>query len=206
MHNLAIFIKGGQGADYFRQQVGEAGILEMVDGLNDTLITEFDMTPEQLTKFYEMINRIELSLDKTVNDPRTRKAMNMFDFASTMEKPTKKPGKEFVEATKEKPAETKEEKPVETTEEKPVETTEEKPVETTEEKPAETKEEKPVETKVETTEEKPVETTEEKPVETTEEKPVETTEEKPADTTEEKPVETTEETTKKHKKNRAGGE
>ena len=186
MHNLAIFIKGGQGADYFRQQVGEAGILEMVDGLNDTLITEFDMTPEQLTKFYEMINRIELSLDKTVNDPRTRNAMNVFDFASAVEKPTKKPGKEFVEATKEKPAETKEEKPVETTEEKPVETTKEKPAETTEEKP--------------------VETIDEKLVETTEEKPVETKEEKPVETTEEKPVETTEETTKKHKKNRAGGE
>ena len=85
MQNLAIFHESNKDAAYYRQQVSECGILEQIDVFNEGLLEIKGITKEDLTLVYELLNKVENSLNKNVNDPRTRMALNSFKLESKKE-------------------------------------------------------------------------------------------------------------------------
>lgn len=78
MQNLAIFHESNKDAAYYRQQVSERGVLEKIDALNDGLLRINGIDEENLSRIYEVLNDIEISLNKNANDPRTRMALQDF--------------------------------------------------------------------------------------------------------------------------------
>lgn len=78
MQNLAIFLESNKDAAYYRQQVSERGILEKIDDLNEGLLNIKGVTEENLPLVYEMLNEVEISLNKNANDPRTRMVLQKF--------------------------------------------------------------------------------------------------------------------------------
>ena len=81
MQNLAIFLESNKDAAYYRQQVSERGVLENIDALNDGLLRIKGVDEENLSRIYEVLNDIEISLNKNANDPRTRMALQKFAIA-----------------------------------------------------------------------------------------------------------------------------
>lgn len=79
--NFARFIPGTPDADYMRQQVGERGILEKIDAVNETIkrCVGKDHPVSEIADFYKMITDIEHSLNQNMNDPRAKKLVNTFD-------------------------------------------------------------------------------------------------------------------------------
>jgi len=78
MQNLAIFHESNKDAAYYRQQVSERGILEKIDAFNERLLEIEGVTVENLPLVYEVLNEVEISLNKNANDPRTRMALQNF--------------------------------------------------------------------------------------------------------------------------------
>lgn len=78
MQNLAIFHESNKDAAYYRQQVSERGILEKIDAFNEGLLEIKGVTVENLPLVYEVLNEVEISLNKNANDPRTRMALQNF--------------------------------------------------------------------------------------------------------------------------------
>lgn len=78
MQNLAIFHESNKDAAYYRQQVSERGILEKIDAFNEGLLEIEGVTVENLPLVYEVLNEVEISLNKNANDPRTRMALQNF--------------------------------------------------------------------------------------------------------------------------------
>ena len=78
MQNLAIFHESNKDAAYYRQQVSERGILEKIDAFNEGLLEIEGVTMENLPLVYEVLNEVEISLNKNANDPRTRMALQNF--------------------------------------------------------------------------------------------------------------------------------
>ena len=79
--NFARFIPETPDADFMRQQVGERGILEKIDAVNETIkrCLGEDHPVSVISNFYKMINDIEHSLNQNMNDPRAKKLVNTFD-------------------------------------------------------------------------------------------------------------------------------
>lgn len=93
--NFARFIPGTPDADFMRQQVGERGILEKIDAVNETIkrCVGNDHPVSEIADFYKMITDIEHSLNRNMNDPRAKNLVNTFDEApkAEMKKETPKP-------------------------------------------------------------------------------------------------------------------
>lgn len=96
--NFARFIPGTPDADFMRQQVGERGILEKIDAVNETIkrCLGEDYPVSVISNFYKMITDIEHSLNQNMNDPRAKKLVNTFDEVpettkAEMKKETPKP-------------------------------------------------------------------------------------------------------------------
>ena len=80
MQNLAIFHESNKDAAYYRQQVSERGILEKIDALNNGLLMIKGVDEENLARIYELLNEVEISLNKNANDPCTRMALQKFTY------------------------------------------------------------------------------------------------------------------------------
>lgn len=78
MQNLTIFHESNKDAAYYRQQVSERGILEKIDTFNEGLLEIEGVTEKDLPLVYEVLNEVEISLNKNANDPRTRMALQDF--------------------------------------------------------------------------------------------------------------------------------
>lgn len=97
--NFARFIPGTLDADFMRQQVGERGILEKIDAVNETIkrCLGEDYPVSVISNFYKMITDIEHSLNQNMNDPRAKKLVNTFDEAPKAEMKKETPKQETPE-------------------------------------------------------------------------------------------------------------
>lgn len=110
MMNFARFIPGTPDADFMRQQVGERGILEKIDAVNETIkrCLGEDYPVSVISNFYKMITDIEHSLNQNMNDPRAKKLVNTFDEVpetskAETKKETPKPETQETQETPETP-------------------------------------------------------------------------------------------------------